>query len=281
MLGTLLEVCNSTIKGLEIFYVLHNSKPASRILCHEMQLESVVLVLDKMGLVYEMSDFKVQKDFSSKYYSDTSYKIPLDDSRVGYVIVYIATTRSLAKKIKRFEEDEDHFSLGGALGYPSCCCTFFDKYFSPTNTDLTLHALPDHSRQSFPWEMNIAARHFDCSLLSHFPHQFDCAESLAIARNNFSLVQKHSSQLAEAMRHTMQSVVIYSDEHGVIILKDLAKDANSFSYKNVLSTTPSKLYFLLESEDHIEITNSNAFVIGSEEIHDENLTLIDFTDGML
>jgi len=277
MIPKLQQIFHSITKSLEVLYVLEGSKPCARILVPEEELEKAADFLDESRLDYSVSDFKVLKQaLHSEFYSDKSIKIGKNDSRKGHLFVYISKTKNFAEKAKIAEEKNNHFELGLILGYPKCCCDFFEKNFDENNTDLTLKILRYSNGFEFPFQMNIAARHFDVSLLSHFPHSFNCEPSIEIAKNSLKIIEKHSKQLAVMFSGILQSTVVYTMEEGIFILKNYEKTNDEIIYSNVLSTAKSKLYFLLNSNNKLKIINKNKFIVNDVNIRGDKFGVMVF-----
>ena len=277
MIQQLQQIFHSITKSLEVLYVMEDTKPCARILVSEDKLEKILNFLDENRLNCSVSDFKVLKQhLQSDFYSDKSTKIPKNDARNGYFFVYVSKNRDLAEKAKDAEEKNRHFELGIILGYPKCCCDFFEKNFNENNTDLALKTLNYSSGLEFPFYSNIAARHFDVSLLSHFPHSFECRPSIEMAKSNLKVIEKHSKQLAVMFSGILQGAVIYTLEEGIFLLRNYEKNNNEIIYSNVLSTAKSKLYFLLNSNNKLKIANKNSFFVSDINISGDKLGVMVF-----
>ena len=277
MIQGLQKVFHSIIKSLEVLYVMEDTKPCARIRVYEDDFEKVNGFLDEKSLHYSISDFKVLKQaIQSDFYSDKSIKVSKGDGRKGNFIFYISKGRINAEKAKTAESENDHFSLGIALGYPQCCCDFFGKNFDETHTDLTLKSLQNSDGIEFPFYNNIAARHFDVSLLGHFPHNFGCMPSIEIAKKNLEVIGKHSKQLAGEFSSVLQGAVIYTMEDGIFLLRKYEKTNDGILYWEVISTAKSKLYFLVSSNDKLRIIDKNDFFVNDVNIKGDNYGIILF-----
>lgn len=267
MINQLQQIFHSIIKSLEVLYVLEDAKPCARILVFEDELDKVIGFLNDKKIDSSVSDFKVLKQAAqSEFYSDKSVKISKNDKRKGYFFVYLSKKKKIAEKAKLMEEKNSHIELGLLLGYPKCCCEFFERNFNDKNTDLTLKSLENSYSYELPFHVNISARHFDVSLLSHFPHSFECAQSAGIAKNNLKIIQKHSEQLAAVFTGILHSVVIYTMEEGIFILRKYEKINDMIIYGDVLTTSKSKLYYLLSSNKELEILGKNSFLVNGVKI---------------
>ena len=277
MIQELQQIFHSIIKSLEVLYVIEGTKPCARILVFEDDLERVVDFLKDKRINAAISDFKVLKQkIQSEFYSDASTKIPKDADEKGYFFVYLSKNKEIAEKAKFLEENNKHMELGLLLGYPKCCCEFFERNFDGKNTDLTLKVLENSDGYEFEFYNNIAARHFDVALLSHLPHSFECKPSVEIAKNNLKIIKKHSQQLAAMFSGILQSIVIYTINEGIFLLQKYKKINDEIIYSDVLTTTKSKLYFLLSSSRKLRVIDKNNFVVDDVDIKGENYGVMVF-----
>ena len=262
MIQKLQQIFHSITKSLEVLYVIEGNKPCARILVFEGDFDKATDFFKNNKLNFAISDFKVIKqNTQSEFYSDKSIKIPKNSAEKGYFFVYLSKNNETADKARLMEENSSHKQLGLTLGYPKCCCEFFEKNFSESATDLTLKALSNLKGYEFPFYNNIAARHFDISLLSHFPHNFSCEPSVEIANNNLNIIKKYLPDLAELFVKTLQSVVIYTNDEGIFLLRKYEKNNNEIIYSDVLSTAKSKMYFLISSNNKLKIIDRNNFFV--------------------
>ena len=277
MIQQLQKLFRSITKSLEVLYVIEGVKPCARILVFEDEIQNVQDFLNEKNISASISDFKVIKQKTeSEFYSDKSIKISINSAEKGYFFVYLSKNREMAENAKFLEEKDNHFELGLLLGYPKCCCEFFERNFSEKNTDLTLKVLENSDGYKFEFYNNIAARHFDVSLLSHFPHSFECKPSIQIAKNSLKTINKYSKQLAVMFAGIPQSAIIYTTEEGIFLLRKYEKIKDEIIYSDVLTTTKSKLYFLLSSNRKLKIIDKNSFVVGDVNIKGENYGVMVF-----
>ncbi len=278
MIQELQQIFHSVMKSLEVIYVLEEAKPCARILVFEDELGKVSDFLHKNRLNFSVSDFKVAKQaLQSDFYSDKSIKIPANDARKGHFFVYLSKSREIAENAKIAEIKNEHMELGLALGYPRCCCEFFEKNFRDDNADLTLDALRNSNGCEFPFYTNITARHFDVALLSHFPHSFECRPSIEMAKNNLGIIHRHSRQVAEMFSEVLKSAAVYTMDEGIFLLRRYEKKNDELVYSNVVSTTKSKLYFLLNSNNKLKVIGRNNFFVNGIKIQGEKFGIMVFT----
>lgn len=274
MIRNLKNLFKSTIKSLEILYVLENTKPAARILVNEDELKNILDFLNKNNLEFSVSDFKLKKiSNEGSFYSDKSLKIDKDSLEKGHFILYISKIKELAEKAKAYEENNMHFELGMIFGYPKCCCEFFSENFNENNYDLTLDALKNSEGFEFPFYTNIATRHFDVSLLNHFPCKFGCEFSMNIAKENLVIIKKYSMGIAEIFENTMKNAVLYTQNNGIFLLKNHNKNNDEIIFGDVLSTTNNELYNELIYNKKIKILNKNKIKIKNKEMDNVGLMI--------
>lgn len=278
MLPQLQQIFHSITKSLEVLYVIEGTKPCARILIFEDELKKVIDFLAGKNVHTFFSDFKVLKqNIQSEFYSDKSTKIPKNALQKGHFLVYISKSEKIAQQAKIMEETNNHIELGLILGYPKCCCDFFADNFNEKNTDLTLKTLENSNGYEFLFYNNITARHFDISLLSHFPHSFDCKPSIENAKNNLKIIKKCLHQLADLFVNTLQSAVVYTTDEGIFLLKNYEKIDNKIIYGDLLTTTKSKLYYLLSSNKELNIIDKNNFAVSDVNINGNQYGMMVFS----
>ena len=274
MIDEFRSIFGSVIKSLEIIYVIEGIKPAARIMVKDDEFDKINDFLKKYKLNIVKSDFKIKKEDNSEY-SDKGSKINLNEK--GYYFAYISKSRDKAETAKALEEKNEHINLGLALGYPECCCEFFNKNFeteSKNKNDFTLATLDESDGYKFPFYSNITARHFDISLLSHFPCNFNCEESIKIAEKSLDIIKKHSNEWYTIFKGILNSAVLYTDD-GVFLLRGFKLDGNRLFYSNIMSNMNNELYKKLKNNNFIEIVDKNEVRISNEKL--KNIGIVIFT----
>jgi len=270
MIRALQNQFHSLTKSLDVLYVMEDAKPCSRIMAHEDELGKILDFFRQNEVNASISNFKVLKqNTQSSFYSDKSIKIPKDDARKGYFMLYLS--KNNPDKAKEAEVDNEHIRLGLELGYPKCCCEFFSNNFNENSADLTLKILKNSKGFEFPFCTNIAARHFDINLLSHFPCSFNCEKSINIAKNNLEIIKKHSIELADIFEKALKNGILYSEANGIFILKGIKKTSNisninnksniELAFNEILTTTTNELFRLLQSNKKLTIITKNKIKI--------------------
>ncbi len=274
ILHDLIKVFQSQIKSLEILYLLEDVKPTARIMLkkdEEKEKDKIFTFFKKNNLYYAISDFQIIKQDKEKFYSDKGIRISIDSAEKGHVFCYISKNKDLAEKTKELEKNNKQRELGIALGYPKCCSEFFENHCkeeSQKQNDFTLAVLQKSDGFQFPFYTNIASRHFDICLLSHFPCSFDCSSSIALAKKHLEVIKKYSKESAETIKEMLKGAVIYTPTNGVFMLKHPKLDCNSnkLYYESIMASKNNQLYQSLKNVNHLKIVNKNKIILDNFEI---------------
>ncbi|MFH0874304.1 MAG: DUF483 domain-containing protein [archaeon] len=274
----LLGIFSNYTRSLEILYLLNDVKKTVRLDANEAELEKIKVFCAKENLHLEVSDFKVMKiaDKGKAGYSNIVKRVPINYSNPGLYHIYISKDKNKSKFLKLLESKNDDKAVGELLGYPKCCIDFFienrEKQQKLQN-DYILPTLTDSKGFEFPFYTNHAIRYFDITLLSHFPHNFNCKESIEIAKANLECIRNHSHELANKFEAMLKSPVLYTENNGIFILKDYKLDNHILKFNNVLSTENNELLNLLNKSKEIEIIDKNNIKLGNTIIKDIGVML--------
>ncbi len=277
----LVKLLGSEIKALEIFLVKKGVKPCARILCPIEKIENTKKILKRAQLCVTQSAFKVIKGTGcSPLYSDFSVRVSLDNLQKGHCILYIAQNPALVDGARDAETNANHEELGKTLGYPACCCAFFEKYFSEKNTDLTVNVLEKSPGHFFSFPANIAARHFDASLLSHFPCSFECKDSVQMALQNFEILKTISERTANRWAALLKSVVIYTKTQGILLVPNYTFHNSTVTFTRLIATQHSKLYYALTALKKFKIISRNHIRLDQESVQGNEIAVMVFRGDM-
>lgn len=265
----------SRLKTLEVLAVLEGAKGLARILCKEDSVQETLQQVHSLGLSVVSSDFKlILEPSSSTPFTETSITADLHDSRSGHIVLYVSKNEKQAELGKHFEMKQDHSALGTLLGYPSCCCIFFEKHFSRKHTDLTFDTLETSEGFEFSFLTNIAARHIDVSLLSHFPCSFSCKNSIEIAKKLLAIAKAYGQE--DVFHLCLQTAIVYSEDEGIIFLQHPIKNGNTVSYSNATCTKEGKLFYLLNNSNRMTITDKHSFLVGEDSVSGKHIGVMLF-----
>jgi hypothetical protein len=275
MLQTLRNIFQSNIKSLEILYILEDVKPTARIMVNEDEKDKIFNFFKEKKLNYVISDFKVVKQDKDKAYSDKGVKVPVDSSEKGYFFVYVSKDIKKAKAAKKSENENKHKKLGILLGYPECCAEFFEKHFeeeSKKQNDYTLATLKNSEGFQFPYLTNIASRHFDLTLLNHFPCNFNCKHSIELAKKNLEVIKKHDEETVKIIEGMLKGAIFYTS-NGIYLLRQPTLEHNRLFYKGIMGTKNKQLYESLKNAEYIEIVKNNRIILDSLEMKNIGIML--------
>lgn len=269
MIDTLLSIFSNNTRSLEILYLVNNIKPAVRMDASDIELKKIKGFCNENNLCLEVSDFKVIKisDKGKGGYSNIVKRVPINYPGDGLYHTYISKDKNKSKFLKLLESKNDDKAIGQILGYPKCCIDFFIKNKEKQQkiqNDYILPALNSSKGFKFHFYTNYAARYFDVTLLSHFPHSFHCEESIKIAKKNLECIKKYSEELANRFVAMLKCPVLYTENNGVFIFKNHKFDNNILEFNEIKSTINNKLFALLNQNKKIEIINKNKIKINDK-----------------
>src|SRR3989338_2874210 len=269
MIGKLLNIFSNNTRSLEILYLLEGAKKAVRLDANEQELEKIKKFCNDQKLFLELSDFKVIKipDAGKGGYANILRRAPLSSLNKGLYHLYISKDKNKSKFLKILENKNDDRAVGELLGYPKCCIGFFMKNREKQQkiqNDYILPALENSNGFKFPFYTNHAMRYFDVTLLSHFPHDFNCKESIAIGKKNLECMRKYSGKLANKFENMLKNAVLYTENEGVFVFKNYRLENNILEYNEILPTEKNELFKLLNQNKKIEIINKNKIKAGNK-----------------
>lgn len=285
MLDSLTKNLHSITKSLEIIYVIEGIKDASRIIVNEEQLNNCIGIFKNFNLHVAISDFKIKKEVDElRGYSDKGFRIDKNSSEKGQVFLYVSRKKENAEKAKYFEANNEHYNFGKILGYPECCIDFFTKNFpieSKKKNDYVLASLKNSDGYKFPFYNNVAIRHLDLTLLSHFPCNFNCKASLEIAKLRLKSIRALSPELYEIFDGMLKCAVIYTENDCIFALREVNVKENEIYkqelyYNGIIGSMNNNLYTLLKAQEKIKINNKNDFNIGEINIKGDGFGVLVF-----
>jgi hypothetical protein len=206
-LDKLLDIFATKIKSLEILMLQNELKDVVRHGYYDNELTKVAKYCKQNKLFLIKSPYKIIPVDTDKKFSNKGISVKVEDPREGFIFVYISKDELLANKASYFEITQDHFNLGLILGYPECCCVFFQKNFfirSKLDNDYEIPVLENSKNNRYQFFTNIFVRQKDYCLISHFPCKLDCEKSVKIAKNGFKLLKKFDEKRACKFEHNLK-----------------------------------------------------------------------------
>ena len=280
MMDKLLKIFSNNTRSLEILYLLGGIKKAVRLDANDLELEKIKKFCNDQKLFLELSDFKVIKtpDGGKRGYANIVKRVPLNNLNRGLYHLYISKDKNKSKFLKILESKNDDRAAGELLGYPKCCIEFFivnKEKQEKIQNDYILPALNNSEGFEFPFFTNHAMRYFDVTLLSHFPHDFNCKESINIAKENLKTIKKYSPELANKFENMLKSPVLYTESNGIFAFKNYKLQNNILEYNEIMPTIDNELFNQLKQNKKIEIINKNKVKIGNKIL--DNIGFMVFT----
>ena len=273
MIDNLLEIFNNYTRSLEILYLLNDIKKLVRLDANEIELEKIKEFCNKENLYLGISDFKVVKlpDKGKGNYANIVKKIPIDYPYPGLYHIYISKDKNKTDFLKLLETQNDDRAIGELLGYPKCCVQFFMENLEKQQklqNDYILPALNNSEGFKFPFYANYTMRYFDITLLSHFPHNFNCKESITIAKNNLQCIKKYSGSLGNKFETMLKCPVLYTENKGIFMFKDYKLNSNILEFKEIKSTINNELLKELNENKEFSIIDKNKIGLKDKVIDD-------------
>lgn len=188
MINELALIFGSKSKAQEILLLLKGAKEVVRQGFYDSELVTVEEFCKKNGLFLIKSRFKVLMDDQQEIFSNKGIRLKEEDPRPGMYFVYLSKEERLALLACYAEMMNRSRELGRILGYPECCIDFFGSHFSEDKTNL--EHLPTN-----PWT-NLSKRAQDFVLISHFPCNSDCKESIILSKKYFSIIKETDAERA-------------------------------------------------------------------------------------
>jgi len=190
MIRQLSLIFGSKTKAQEIVLLQQNAKKVVRQGFFAQELHGVEQFCQKNNLYLVKSNFKVL--FADEgVYSNKGVRIPENDKRPGMYFVYISKDEQQAWLASYYELMQNHKDLGLVLGYPSCCVDFFCQNFKNNHTNLQLKPNNPHS--------NLSLREKDLVILSHFPCNSDCKESIKLGEKYLQAIYSYDKERAREL----------------------------------------------------------------------------------
>ncbi len=165
------DIFGSKTKVNEILFLLKDLKPVVRQGFYSHELEKVKEFCQKNNLFLELSPYKIIME--GENYSDQGKKVDKNHPQ-GMFFVYISKNQKSALLANLYETKGDHYNLGLALGYPECCCKFYQEQFEKGNLAPEFNNYNDL--------INIKNRKTDQAIISHFPCSSNCQKSIELAQ---------------------------------------------------------------------------------------------------
>ena len=190
MIKKLSLIFGSKTKAQEVILLVHNTKQVIRQGFYEHELPKIEKFCENNNLCIVKSKFKVLLADETSY-SNKGIRIKWDDKRPGMYFVYISKDQEKAWLASYYELMQNDLDLGKILGYPTCCVEFFCKRFSENNPNLQLQPTNAFT--------NLTKREHDLVLISHFPCNSSCEQSVSLAKSYLDTLIKVDRERAEEL----------------------------------------------------------------------------------
>jgi hypothetical protein len=181
MIKKLSLIFGSKTKAEEMVYLLSKAKQVVRQGFYLEELPRIEKFCRENNIHFVKSRFKVLLADENAY-SNKGIRIPEHDKREGMYFCYLSKDEKKAWLASYYELMSNDNDLGLLLGYPKCCVDFFCKRFSPNNPNLQLNSTTMFT--------NLSKREKDAVLISHFPCNSECEESVQLGRKHLAIIKE-------------------------------------------------------------------------------------------
>lgn len=231
---------------LEMLALLAGEKNVVRFTGNQQRLRELGDLAERLNLPFALAPLHLENIFNNSLKDSFCRLVPGYPTGVEEGILFLGAEKYLAASIDLEESGCQAKEAARLYGYPQCCATKYEK--SIQNGKYTwLDSFLENLRgiQSFPWPMNRFGRLFApflSSLPDYFPCSPTCGESLRLAKNYYSLLQRYGMpQLADLVqRHLAQPVLkhggclfllmpLYDKPYTGTELKVMARDVYAYA----------------------------------------------------
>ncbi len=200
MIRTFTKIFGSRAKAQEIVLLLDDTKEVVRQGFYPEELPAVERFCKRNKIHPAVSRYRVLLSDHAPY-SNQGIILAENDLRRGMHFVYFSKDEKKAMLACVHETMGNHTELGLLLGYPRCCVNFFVDNFNAQQAD-PAH-LPTNAYT------NLTRRQDDYVILSHFPCNSNCAESVLLGRKYIDALYKddrtYAAELLEALQVELPS----------------------------------------------------------------------------
>lgn len=204
-----------------------------------------------------------------------------DDSSGGQQWLAISLNPNITKELIQSFLRKDFEKVGRLLGYPPCCAK---RYADDLPNRATARDILFRTKGSLSWYVNnvfnpqtrsvfsekgmdmlklrkmegvsIKIMTYPLYLISHFPHSYDCKESIKIAKKTFRAIKKINSAEAEMTKGILKKPILFLDSFHYIVFNGAAKNDKTIIYSSISppkSLVPTSLLKRIEEGGKISI----------------------------
>ena len=235
---------NQLVQELEVLSVTHDQRPCSWQTISEDTLIDQTKHWEDQGLV--AIPIKRVGPFEGFAHKHT----PVRQDAINNVCVIVSKKYEDAKRYRVAFEKNDNVTQGLLLGFPECCCKFFEEmwaegYYDPIwqaaiNTVGNVEERFIHLRKGevHPYS-NSALRYVGLRLSFHINHSFNCKESIRIGEERIKLAEEVNPQVTTILKALLEMPFSWNVCHGIAVVRTPI-------FYIVTSSVPSKFQHVVE-----------------------------------
>lgn len=186
---------------------------------------------------------------------------------IPYEKFYVAATAAEAVALRRAEERESDEEFGRLLLVPACCRAMFLAHAAEAGqrqNDFFRFSFPDANTR-VPWQLNLGGQYFDASLISHYPCNAACADSLLMASISWRIIASVAPEDAQEILRILKMPCLYTESNGVHLLGQPAGDGWYKVADAVQSTADGPLAGLLRTSHCVRCDDGRSIQVRTED----------------
>ena len=252
-------------------------KPSSRVCVSRSELVDLSLYCEKHGLKFLLAPYKIvqEYDLGKGMHSNKARKlVTLTSAGDGMYILYIG--KQYLKVLLLWCADllDIHFLTGMILGYPECCCKFYEDNFVAAKEKyqgdfILLSVNSSGIKTRLPHQTNNVGRYFGYGLVYHFPCSYSCRNTIDQIEKILRTVESDDQEVAVAYREKLKKPILYTEYDGIYCFPEsTAVNSHQLSYNplNFLSTNYlSHFHSVVEGGGLIEFNQSSIAIVNKAE----------------
>jgi hypothetical protein len=209
----------------------------------EPDLLDLILTLDSKGLKYMFSSQKLVNRNKVSYgsYAFQRTAIPLESPEEGDILIYVCKSARELRVAEKAEHSHSDTLIGELLDYPQCCIVSFSERFDRYQFDNSILKMIEpylemSEQREYSFVINIFARFYDQSILSHYPCRLDCERSIELGFEYLSCLRSADLRLARRLEYHARCELAVSPGVGLWAFRWNRREELNEQSPNVISS---------------------------------------------
>lgn len=210
----------------DLLLVAKGTKPCALLTVPESDVLDTIMSVEGMGLKYSFSSRKLvnRHNVSIGHYTYQRSAVSLDSAEEGDILVYVFKTDSVLVETRSVDIERNDKLTGALFGYPHCCidyfCNRFDRFqFNNSILKMIETYLAVDINKVYPFVMNIFARFYGQSILSHYPCRLDCESSIELGYQYLSSLRSADPEMARQIEDQSRCIIAINPGSGLLAFR--------------------------------------------------------------